>query len=86
MDETRESFESIIEEWQAERLIIGGDFNTRIEKERISRRRGRKRKKRSKDKIKNTEGEKMIEMIEEKGWEILNENMEGNEEGEFIYI
>lgn len=36
----------------------------------------------SKDEAKNTQGIKLLEIVEENGCEILNENMEGNEEGE----
>lgn len=36
--------------------------------------------------MKNTEGTRLLEMIEENGWEILNGNMEGDEEGEFTFI
>lgn len=37
----------------------------------------------SKDKVKNIEGTKLIEMVEENGWEILNGNTKGDEAGEF---
>lgn len=36
--------------------------------------------------MKNTEGTRLLEMIEENGWEILNGNMEGDEAGEFTFI
>lgn len=43
-------------------------------------------RKNSKDKVKNTEGTKLIEMVEENGWEILNGNTKGDEAGEFTRI
>lgn len=39
----------------------------------------------SKDKVTNTEGVRLLEMVEENGWKILNGNMEGDE-GEYIFI
>lgn len=39
-----------------------------------------------KDNIKNIEDMRLLEMVEENGWEILNENMEGDEEGEHTFI
>lgn len=46
----------------------------------------REEPRRSKDKVKNAEGSKLLEMIEENGWEILNGNTEGDEEGELTFI
>lgn len=43
-------------------------------------------KRNSKDKVKNTEGTKLIEMVEENGCEILNGNTEGDEVREFTFI
>lgn len=36
--------------------------------------------------MKNAERSKLLEMIEENGWEILNGNTEGDEEGELTFI
>lgn len=33
----------------------------------------------SKDAVKDTEGIKLLEIVEENGWDILDENMEGDE-------
>lgn len=40
---------------------------------------------RSKDKKVNGEGRKLVEFIEEKGWEIFNGNIKGAEEGEYTF-
>lgn len=72
------------------RTIIGGDFNARTgdkggrvrgdwEKEEEEEEEGRKR---SKDKMINTEGRKLINFLEEKRWSILNGNTRRDEEGE----
>ena len=71
------------------RVIIGGDFNARTgmqggrveggEEEEVGE--GRK----SKDGKINGDGRKLIKLVEETGWEILNGNMEGDEEGEYTY-
>lgn len=43
-------------------------------------------KRKSKDKIQNKEGRKLMEIVEDKGWYILNGTKEGDEEGEFTFI
>ncbi|GLV37454.1 hypothetical protein CBL_10580 [Carabus blaptoides fortunei] len=40
----------------------------------------------SKEKITNQEGEKILAITENRGWTILNGNVEGDEEGEYSYI
>lgn len=40
---------------------------------------------RSKDRRVNKERRRLMEFIEEKGWKIFNGNIEGDEEGEFIF-
>jgi hypothetical protein len=40
----------------------------------------------SKDKVKNAEGKRLMEWIEENGWEVLNGNKQRDEEGEWTYI
>jgi hypothetical protein len=42
-------------------------------------------KRKSKDKVENAEGKRLMEWIEENGWEALNGNKQGNEEGEWTY-
>jgi hypothetical protein len=71
-------------------MLIGGNFNGRIgergarnwEEEREERRGKRK----SKDKVENVEGKRLMEWIEENGWEVLNGNKQRDEEGEWTYI
>lgn len=87
MKKTRSNIEEMVEATEEERLIIGGDINARTEKggsfcDEVIEREIRK----SKDKITNTEGVRLLEMVEENEWEILNGNMEGDGEGEFTFI
>lgn len=76
------------DEWK-ENIIILGDFNARIGEEgeqewgQDLERKGEKRG--AMDKIKNKEGERLMEFTEEKGWIILNGNKEGDETGEWTY-
>lgn len=88
MKKTRENIEVLIGEEKEELLIIGGDFNVRTGREGsfCNEEKEEKEMRRSKDKVKNGEGTKLLEMAEENGWEILNGNMEGDEEGEFTFI
>lgn len=60
--------------------MIGGDFNVRIgnDKNKIYRK--------SKDKTINTKGKIFLEEVGKKRWDILNENIDGDEEEEFTYI
>jgi hypothetical protein len=43
-------------------------------------------KKKSKDKVENAEGKRLMEWIEENEWEVLNGKKQGDEEGEWTYI
>jgi hypothetical protein len=47
--------------------------------------RGEGEGKKSKSKVKNAEGKKPMEWIEENGWEVLNGIKQGEEEGEWTY-
>ena len=70
-------------------MILGGDFNVRIgtmgevymgeETENTNKRK-------SKDKVVNTEGKCLLKMTEERGWYIANRNVRGDEEGEYTRI
>jgi hypothetical protein len=66
----------------------GGDFNRR-KGERGARNWEEERgdgKRKSKDKMENAEGKRLMEWIEENGWEVLNGNKQEDEEGEWTYI
>lgn len=88
MRKTREKIEETVGDMKVPRVIIGGDFNARTGQRGSfsSEERRENETRKSKDKVKNAEGERLIEMVEENGWEILNGNFEGDEEGEFTFI
>ncbi|XP_029163724.1 golgin subfamily A member 6-like protein 22, partial [Nylanderia fulva] len=87
-----------MEQWTEEKenevyTIIGGDFNARTGEEG-GRVRGEENveeeglgesKRKSKDRVINAEGRKLLEFLGEKGWSILNGNTEGDEEGEWTF-
>ncbi|KYN30070.1 hypothetical protein ALC57_00472 [Trachymyrmex cornetzi] len=71
------------------KTVIGGDFNGRTGREE-----GRIREeiegegeeeRRSRDNRKNKGRAKLVEFIRVRGWSILNENIKGNEEGNWTY-
>ncbi|XP_077255453.1 uncharacterized protein LOC143893678 [Temnothorax americanus] len=70
-------------------MIIGGDFNARTGQEggRIEEEEGGGlgEGRRSKDKKVDREGRLLVNSLEERGWEILNGNVRGDEEGEFTF-
>lgn len=86
--ETIEKFKESIEEANEEYVILGGDFNAktgnrgglREEEEEIGR---RKACTRPKNKIRNKEGNILIEGIEERGWMIVNGSL--GEEGDWTH-
>ncbi|XP_024893159.1 golgin subfamily A member 6-like protein 2, partial [Temnothorax curvispinosus] len=69
--------------------IIGGDFNARTGQEggRIEEEEGGGlgEGRRSKDKKVDREGRLLVKSLEERGWEIFNGNVKGDEEGEFTF-
>lgn len=76
----------LITEDNEENLLIGGDFNARIgNKKTIWRNNRDEIGRRSKDKERNTEGKKFLKEIKERGWYILNGNIDGDKEGEFTF-
>ncbi|XP_071579341.1 uncharacterized protein [Temnothorax nylanderi] len=91
MEEILQELGLIMEKKEEGRFtIIGGDFNARtgqegggIEEEEGAGQRGGGR--RSKDKKIDREGRRLINSIEERGWEIFNGNVRGDEEGEFTF-
>lgn len=88
MEKTKKKLEKMLSETDSRKIIIGGDWNARIGEDGTDNwgeeEDGRRR--RSKDKVKNEEGKKMMEMVEENGWCILNRNTEGDKEGEWTYL
>ena len=88
MESTRKTLEKIVTETESRKVIIGGDWNARIGEEGtiIWREMEKEKPRRSKDRTKNDEGKKMIEMVAENGWSILNGNIQGDEEGEWTYV
>jgi hypothetical protein len=54
--------------------------------QRENRRKREDGKRKSKDKVENVEGKRLMEWIEENGWEVLNGNKQRDEEGEWTYI
>ncbi len=70
-------------------LVVGGDFNARIGNKGAEWEWDKEKdegKSKSKDRTENKEGKKLLELVEEKGWKILNGNTEGDKEGEYTYI
>ena len=75
------------------KVIIGGDFNARTGREgggwgeNSDGKDGEEQTRRmSKDSKVDKEGRKLIELIGECGWEMLNGRMVGDEEGEYTYV
>ena len=83
MKETRDDLQRITKGTGGEKLVIGGDFNARASSEKDE---GETRRRRSKDTCQNAQGKILIEMAKENGWDILNGNTEGDEEGNFTFI
>ncbi|KAJ3666793.1 hypothetical protein Zmor_002224 [Zophobas morio] len=87
MEKTKINIEIETKEKGDEKILIGGDFNARLGDKGtriIDREKGEKRG--SKDKANNKEGKILWQIIEGMGWEILNGNKEGDEEGEWTYV
>ncbi|XP_029171329.1 cilia- and flagella-associated protein 251-like [Nylanderia fulva] len=87
-----------MEKWTEEKeeevyTIIGGDFNARTgqeggrirDKENAEEERKEEKKRKSKDKLINAEGRKLLEFMGERGWSIMNGNTKGDEEGEWTF-
>lgn len=84
-----EKMKKEIKEEEEEKLIILGDFNARIGRkgsweEGEEDRRERSEERNSKDEVVNSQGRGLIELIEERGWLVLNGGKEGDEEGEWV--
>jgi hypothetical protein len=80
--------ETTMKKDREECMLVGGDFNGRIggrgarnwEEEKGDG------KRKTKAKAENAEGKRLIEWIEENGWEVLNGNKRRDEEGELTYV
>ncbi|GLV41888.1 hypothetical protein CBL_00350 [Carabus blaptoides fortunei] len=82
IEKIKRKIDDKIEDTKEENLVIGGDFNARIGEE------GRiisKPKRNSKDKTKNEDGNRLLQWVEDRGWNILNGNILGDEHGEYTY-
>ncbi|KAJ3629184.1 hypothetical protein MTP99_013593 [Tenebrio molitor] len=84
MKTTGRRVEDAMKENREDRILLGEDFIGRIG-ERGTRSLKEERgdgKRKSKDKGENAEGKRLMELIEENGWEVLNKNKQEDEEGE----
>jgi exonuclease III len=87
---TRRGIEDVMKENREEYMLMGGDFNGRIGERGAGnweeeRRWEKKNQRQTKDK-ENAEERKLIERIEENGWEVLNRNKQRDEEGGWTYV
>jgi hypothetical protein len=88
MRKTTRRVENTMKMDREECMLLGGDFNGRIGERGVrnwEEEKGDGRRK-TKDKVENAEGKRLIEWIEENGWEVLNGNKRGDEEGEVTYV
>ncbi|KAH0816889.1 hypothetical protein GEV33_005903 [Tenebrio molitor] len=88
MRKTTRRVENTMKMDREECMLLGGDFNGRIG-ERGARNWEEEKgdgKRKTKDKVENAEGKRLIEWIEENGWEVLNGNKRGDKEGEVTYV
>lgn len=75
-----------MEEIECNKIIVGGDWNARIGSEGSIFNDNDKIIRRSKDKICNTEGKELLKFIDERGWVILNGNVDNDLEGDWTFI
>jgi len=81
-----ESLENITEAEGEENIIIGGDFNLRIGNLGNKEEGEKESYRHSKDSCLGNGGKRLVDWINEKGWEILNGCTEGDWEGEYTYV
>jgi hypothetical protein len=84
MKTTRRGVEGKRKENREDRILLGGGNFNRRKGERGARNWEEERgdgKRKSKDKMENAEGKRLMEWIEENGWEVLNGNKQEDEEG-----
>lgn len=80
-----DAIEKVREENKENYVIIGGDFNARI-KVNGNNEEGWDIKRNSKDKIENSRGKALINMVERMEGYILNGTTKGDKEGEYTYV
>ncbi|KAG5319550.1 MOS1T transposase, partial [Pseudoatta argentina] len=87
-----EALKEVIKEEEEGILMVAGDFNARIGvKEGWSRQNtegdgiSEEVSRESRDKVVNKQGKDLMEVIEERGWMVLNGVKEGDEKGEWTY-
>jgi hypothetical protein len=83
----KKTTEDAIKENREDRILLGGDFNGTIGEKRArnwEEQRGGREKKIQRQGGK-CRGKRLMEWIEENGWEVLNGNKQGHEEGEWTY-
>ncbi|XP_066590796.1 golgin subfamily A member 6-like protein 25 [Prorops nasuta] len=88
MRSIEEGIKRAIEGGQGKRCLVGGDWNARIRELGGEGEEGEEmeEKRRSKDKVVNAEGMRMMDIIGEMGMEVWNGKVEGDREGEFTYV
>ncbi|KZC15032.1 hypothetical protein WN55_08624 [Dufourea novaeangliae] len=87
-EEIYECLKKLGEEQEGEyNILIAGDLNARIGREGGNVGwEGEIVERRSKDEVINEDGKKLLEIVRENGWQFLNGNKTGDEEGEYTYI
>ncbi|KAH0811456.1 hypothetical protein GEV33_011335 [Tenebrio molitor] len=85
---TRRCVEDAMKENREDRILLRGDFNGRIGEKGARNWEEEKwvGKRKSKDKVENAQGKRLMEWIEENVWEVLNGNKQGDKEGDCIFV
>jgi len=88
MKSERREIEEMLGDLEEEILCIGGDFNVRIGKEgkRIEGEEDEEPWRNSKDEKVTNKGRELLDLMEDREWDIANGNVRGNENGELTYI
>jgi len=88
MKSKRREIEEMLGNLEEEILCIGRDFNVRIGKERkkIEGVEDEEPWRNSKDEEVNNERRELLSLVEDRGWDIANGNMRGDENVELTYI
>ena len=83
--ENWKEIERIVERGSGEIILLGGDFNARTENDGGNIEEGHTGR-RSKDAIKNREGEELVKCIRKLGMHIVNGDTNTDKEGEWTYV